>query len=203
MQIWKDYVEEVEKEEKVEDDVAVERKVDYQSVVVVEATPDLRFYAQMVDQGPRLEALMSQIRQEFQTNAPLPGSYTPKRGKVFLEHRLVLSEHLLSNKRFFTTIVVTGDLCAAKFEDGQWYRAKVEKVTNKEVHIFYIDYGNKEVTTAARCASLPSTFTTEKPFAHEFNLAFVKLPLDVSIKFIQKFFIFIFSFSKYIYFILG
>lgn len=57
-----------------------ERKVDYQKVVVVEATPDLRFYAQMVDQGPRLEVLMNQIRQEFQTNPPLPGAYTPKKG---------------------------------------------------------------------------------------------------------------------------
>lgn len=57
-----------------------ERKIDYQTVVVVEATSDLRFYAQMVDQGPRLEVLMNQIRQEFQTNPPLPGAYTPKKG---------------------------------------------------------------------------------------------------------------------------
>ncbi|KAK6629054.1 hypothetical protein RUM43_002871 [Polyplax serrata] len=149
--IWKDYVEEVEKEERVEDEPMTERKVDYQKVVVVEATPDLRFYAQMVDQGPRLEVLMNQIRQEFQTNPPLPGAYTPKKG----------------------------DICAAKFEDDQWYRAKVEKVTNKEVQVFYIDYGNKESTTPARCASLPSSFTAEKPFAHEFALAFVKLPIDV------------------------
>ncbi|EEB10167.1 nuclease domain-containing protein, putative [Pediculus humanus corporis] len=149
--IWKDYVEEVEKEEKPEDEPMTERKIDYQTVVVVEATSDLRFYAQMVDQGPRLEVLMNQIRQEFQTNPPLPGAYTPKKG----------------------------DICAAKFEDDQWYRAKVEKVTNKEVQIFYIDYGNKESTTPARCANLPSNFTTEKPFAHEFGLAFVKLPLDV------------------------
>lgn len=78
-------------------------------------------------------------------------------------------------------LLLSGDICAAKFEDDQWYRAKVEKVTNKEVQVFYIDYGNKESTTPARCASLPSSFTAEKPFAHEFALAFVKLPIDVSV----------------------
>nr|QBI71278.1 ebna2 binding protein P100 [Liposcelis bostrychophila] len=149
--IWKDYVEKEEKEEKVEEEVVTERKVDYQTVVVVEGTRDLRFYAQNVDQGPRLEALMNQIRQEFQSKPPLPGAYTPKKG----------------------------DLCAAKFTDNEWYRARVEKVTKNEVHIFYVDYGNREVTSAVRCASLPATFTSDKPFAHEFGLAFVKLPKDV------------------------
>lgn len=76
---------------------------------------------------------------------------------------------------------ILGDICAAKFADEQWYRAKVEKVTPNEVHIYYIDYGNREITTAARCATLPSTFATDKPFAHEFGLAFVKLPKDVCI----------------------
>nr|QBI71270.1 ebna2 binding protein P100 [Embidopsocus sp. AB-2019] len=149
--IWKDYVEEPEKEEKIEEDVSVERKIDYQTVVVVEGTRDLRFYAQNVDQGPRLEALMNQIRQDFNANPPLPGSYHPKKG----------------------------DICAAKFTDDQWYRARVEKVTGNDVHVSYIDYGNKEIISSVRCAQLPSTFTADKPFAHEFGFAFVKLPKDV------------------------
>lgn len=57
--------------------------MDYQNVVVTEVTSDLKFYAQNVDQGPKLEALMNDLRQEFQTNPPLPGSFVPRKGVVF------------------------------------------------------------------------------------------------------------------------
>lgn len=60
--------------------MVTERKVDHQTVLVIEGTRELKFYAQNIDQGPRLEALMNQIRQEFQANPPLPGAYTPKKG---------------------------------------------------------------------------------------------------------------------------
>ena len=30
-----------------------------------------------------------------------------------------------------------GDLCAAKFSDGEWYRAKVEKVAGSQVRRFF------------------------------------------------------------------
>ncbi len=58
---------------------------------------------------------MEQLRSEMTTNPPLPGSYSPKRG----------------------------DLCAAKYTDDEWYRAKIERI-NKDntVNILYIDYGN-------------------------------------------------------------
>jgi len=42
--------------------------------------------------GPLLETLMEQMRSELDNNPPLPGAYTPKKG----------------------------DLCAAKFSDGEW-----------------------------------------------------------------------------------
>lgn len=42
--------------------------------------------------GPLLDTLMEQLRKEFAGNPPVPGAYTPKKG----------------------------DLCAAKFVDGEW-----------------------------------------------------------------------------------
>ena len=39
--------------------------------------------------------------------------------------------------------IFLGDLCAAKFLDGQWYRGKVLKTSATEATILYIDYGNR------------------------------------------------------------
>ena len=68
--------------------------------------------------GPQLEKLMEQLRSNMASNPPLPGSYSPKRG----------------------------DLCAAKYSDDEWYRAKIEKI-NKDntVNLLYIDYGNVSI----------------------------------------------------------
>jgi len=46
----------------------------------------------LLNAGPRLDALMEQLRTELANNPPLPGSYSPKKG----------------------------ELCAAKFGDGEW-----------------------------------------------------------------------------------
>ena len=132
----------------------VERKINYQEVVVSEITEDLHFYAQYVNQRSTFEDLISRLRQELSANPPLPGAYNPKRG----------------------------DLAAAKFsEDDQWYRVKIEKVSGPNVNVFYIDYGNKETLNVTRVATLPPGFASDKPFASEFILACVKLPQDVSI----------------------
>nr|CAG4641473.1 EOG090X01F7 [Eurycercus lamellatus] len=149
LKMWANYV---EKEVKAvpEEDAGTERKTNYQAVVVTEVTPELRFYVQKVDQGPALEQLMMQLRQELNTNAPLAGSYTPKKG----------------------------DMCAAKFSDGEWYRARVEKVAANQVHLLYVDYGNREITSAVKCASLPAAFAGPSAFAHEYSLACVNLPKD-------------------------
>lgn len=117
--IWKDYVE-VEKEIEKEKNAPVQdRTVKYDKVIITEVTPEGNFYAQNIESGAKLEALMDKIHQEFKTNAPLPGSLVPKRGQI----------------------------CAARFSlDDQWYRAKVEKLAEvKTAQIFYIDYGNREV----------------------------------------------------------
>lgn len=149
LKIWANFVEKEVKVEK-EEDTVVERKTNYQAVVVTEVTPELHFYVQKVDQGPALEQLTAQLRQELNTNPPLAGSYTPKKG----------------------------DMCAAKFTDGEWYRARVEKVAGAQVHLLYVDYGNREVTTAVKCATLPAVYAGPAPFAQEFTLACVALPKD-------------------------
>lgn len=119
--------------------------------MITEVTPELHLYAQNVEQGPKVESLNAKFRQEFQANPPLVGAYTPKRGEI----------------------------CAAKFTlDDQWYRAKIEKVTGSNISVMYIDYGNREVINSTRCASLPSIYSTEKPYAQEYMLACVTLPKD-------------------------
>jgi len=71
-----------------------------------------------------------------------------------------------------------GELLVGKFVDGEWYRAKVEKVAKNEVSLRYIDYGNREVVDASRCAPLPMGFTKPDAFAHQIRLACVKFPKD-------------------------
>jgi len=149
--IWANYVEAAPVEEEVDpkkDDG--ERKTDYKKVVVTEVTADARIYTQVISEGPKLETLMGEIRTEFTDNPPLAGAYQPKRG----------------------------DVCAAKFVDDQWYRAKVEKVTPSDVTVLYMDYGNRATIPKTKVGTLPSAFTGQSAFAHEYQLAFVKLPED-------------------------
>ena len=84
--IWANYVEEAPKdssedhdESKSKDDQG-ERKVNYETVVITEVTDEAHVYAQHVDEGPKLDNLMKQLREEFSRNPPLAGAYTPKRG---------------------------------------------------------------------------------------------------------------------------
>ncbi|KAI4470620.1 ebna2 binding protein [Holotrichia oblita] len=149
---WKDFVEEKEEEQRIEEDRAnPERLINYEEVIVTEITTEGTFYAQSCQQGPKAEELIAKLRQEFQVNPPLPGAYNPKRG----------------------------DICAAKYSvDDQWYRAKVEKVQGSNISIRYIDYGNKETVQSTRLASLPAIYANERPFAVEYSLACVSLPKD-------------------------
>merc|ERR1719242_1879394 len=138
--------EDKEKKENEED-----RKVNYTKVVVTEVTQEAKIYAQHIDEGPKLEALMKQIREEFSSNPPLAGAYQPKKG----------------------------DLCAAKFVDGQWYRAKIEKTSpSGEVSVLYIDYGNRATIPKANCGTLPGNFVSLPAFAHEYTLALCNLCSD-------------------------
>lgn len=80
-------------------------------LVITEIKSDLHFYAQSVENGPKLERLTNELRAELASKPPVPGAYTPK----------------------------VGDLCVAKFSmDDEWYRAKVLSVSNTQVKTTYI-----------------------------------------------------------------
>ncbi|XP_068744654.1 staphylococcal nuclease domain-containing protein 1-like [Montipora capricornis] len=129
-----------------------ERKCNYKKVVVTETKQSLSFWAQHVDSGGQLEKLMDDLHNELSTSPPLPGSYTARKG----------------------------DLCAALFVDNNWYRARVENVVSpKQVHVFYIDYGNREALPVTRLCPLPSAFHSFPAQAHEYHMAFIELPSDV------------------------
>ncbi|KAG7187759.1 hypothetical protein KM043_016803 [Ampulex compressa] len=150
LNMWKNRVEVQVETDKIEDEKEVgERKINYQEVVISEVTDDLHFYAQNVDQGSMLETMLVQLRQELASNPPLPGAYKP----------------------------IRGDLAVAKFKgDDEWYRVKIEKISDTNVSVFYIDFGNREVVNVTRVADLPARFATDKPYAHEYTLACVMLP---------------------------
>lgn len=130
-----------------------ERSASYKPVFVTEITDDLHFYVQDVETGTQLEKLMENMRNDIASHPPVEGSYAPRRG----------------------------EFCIAKFEDGDWYRARVEKVESPaKVHVFYIDYGNREILPSTRLGVLPPAFSTRvlPPQATEYAFAFIQVPQD-------------------------
>ncbi|KFO29313.1 hypothetical protein H920_09260 [Fukomys damarensis] len=130
-----------------------ERSASYKPVFVTEITDDLHFYVQDVETGTQLEKLMENMRNDISSHPPVEGSYAPRRG----------------------------DFCIAKFVDGEWYRARVEKVESPaKVHVFYIDYGNREILPSTRLGTLPPAFTPRvlPAQATEYAFAFIQVPQD-------------------------
>ncbi|XP_065837499.1 staphylococcal nuclease domain-containing protein 1-like [Oscarella lobularis] len=148
--IWADYEEPKAQEDTVVDDG--ERKVALSEVVVTEVSGPTSFWAQSVETGPKLEELLEKMREELAADPPLPGAFKPRKG----------------------------DLCAAQFSDDQlWYRAVVEKVSgSNQIHILYIDFGNREETSLSKLAPLSSTYTSFPAQAKEYFLAFVAATSD-------------------------
>ncbi|XP_066590294.1 staphylococcal nuclease domain-containing protein 1 [Prorops nasuta] len=156
LNIWKNRTEVHIKDERVEEEKqAPERVLSYQEVAVSEVTDELHFFAQRVEHSSKLETLNLQLRQELAANPPLPGAYKPSRN----------------------------DLSVAKFTgDDQWYRVKVERISGSNVSVFYIDYGNRETVNITNVAALPARFAADKPYAHEYVLACVRLTEDADEK---------------------
>uniref|UniRef100_A0AAQ5XTJ5 Staphylococcal nuclease domain-containing protein n=1 Tax=Amphiprion ocellaris TaxID=80972 RepID=A0AAQ5XTJ5_AMPOC len=150
--IWANY-EEKPVEEVVHVSEEKERVANYRPVYVTEIADTLHFYTQDVETGGQLESLMETMRAEIAAQPPVEGSYSARRG----------------------------DYCIAKFADGEWYRARVEKVESPaKVHVFYIDYGNREVVSSTRLAAIPPAFSTRTlpAQATEYAFAFIQVPQD-------------------------
>jgi staphylococcal nuclease domain-containing protein 1 len=101
----------------------------FHRVAVTYITPELKVYAQYVEQGAKVEQLQNDLREVFNQKKPV-GGHTPKKG----------------------------ELLAARFtQDNEWYRARVEKIEgNNRVSVYFIDYGNREIITdSSRLTTLP------------------------------------------------
>ncbi|KAJ8394362.1 hypothetical protein AAFF_G00047690 [Aldrovandia affinis] len=148
--VWANY-EEKPAEEVVQVTEEKERIPNYKGVYVTEITDGLHFYTQDVETGTQLENLMETMRAEIAAHPPVEGSYMPRRG----------------------------DYCISTFADGEWYRARVEKVESPaKIHVFYIDYGNREIVSSTRLAALSPAFNvrTLPAQATEYAFAYVQVP---------------------------
>lgn len=136
----------------------VEKKEERKSIIITQVAVDAgTFYAQFVDQGPGLEGVVTELREELERDPPLPGAFTPSKG----------------------------DVCAAKYSaDGLWYRARVEKpLPNKQFQVTFVDYGNQEVVKSSDLVPFPDNkYNTSHfpPAAKLFAIAFIQLPSDES-----------------------
>lgn len=67
-----------------------------------------------------------------------------------------------------------GTPCVAKFSDGLWYRAKIEKVGATKHTVLFTDYGNTEEVSAEDVRKLPSNLLSIEPQAKKCGLAHVR-----------------------------
>uniref|UniRef100_A0A672IWU6 Staphylococcal nuclease domain-containing protein n=1 Tax=Salarias fasciatus TaxID=181472 RepID=A0A672IWU6_SALFA len=86
--------------------------------------------------------------------------------------------------RLFSSAVSYLHKCGKEFQrfvDKEKYRARVEKVESPaKVHVFYIDYGNREVVSSTHLAAMPPAFSTRTlpAQATEYAFAFIQVPQD-------------------------
>ncbi|KFM27295.1 Nuclease domain-containing protein 1 [Auxenochlorella protothecoides] len=80
-----------------------------------------------------------------------------------------------------TALLRAGDKCVARYEDGQWYRASVERVhaadpTAPEYDVYFVDFGNRQRAKGAAVRPMDAALAAVAPQATPATLAFVKAP---------------------------
>ena len=79
-----------------------------------------------------------------------------------------------------------GDVCCAQFtEDDVWYRARVTSVSgdSDDIEVFFMDYGNSEITKIERLRPITDDLNTENVFAIECSLDGVTVTEETSANF--------------------
>lgn len=147
--LWAGYVEPVAVEAVAEKDQPRNRKFEPSAVTVTELSNATTFWAHAAGSAGSLERIMGTIASYFSVNPPLPGAHTAKRN----------------------------ELLVAKFSaDGQWYRAKVLKITSpSDIQVQYVDFGNFETVTSKDVAPLPAG-AGGPGLAAEYHIAFLQTP---------------------------
>ncbi|KAF9793381.1 transcription factor [Thelephora terrestris] len=154
LNIWKDYDEEAEKAvQPVEEGDPTALKAEYIDVIISDTrtTNGLAFSVQILNtkEIESLEQLAKDLSSHHRTARPAPAGFSPK----------------------------PGDLVAAKFSDGEWYRAKVRKssAVKKEAQVTFIDYGNQDTVGFKDIRPLEEKFRSLPGQAHDARMSFVKL----------------------------
>ena len=71
----------------------------------------------------------------------------------------------------------SGTIAAGQFNDGNWYRVRVESVTAAgDYRVFFLDYGNHDQLAADKLRPLPAELTKLPALAHHATLAGVSAP---------------------------
>ncbi|CAM6104246.1 unnamed protein product [Calypogeia fissa] len=155
LKVWEGYVEGQEEEntETVVDDAKLKQEV--VEICVTEVLGGGKFYAQEVADA-RAAGILQQLEAFSLKDKPLPaGAFSPKKG----------------------------DLVIAQYAaDNSWYRALVINTPKyptsgkSEYEIFYIDYGNQELTPLSRLRPANVSVSSAPGLAQLYSLAHVKVP---------------------------
>jgi staphylococcal nuclease domain-containing protein 1 len=152
--LWAEYDEEADAAAQAEaETVDSPLKSDFFDVIVsdVRSHNGLTFSIQKLntDGIASLEKLMKDFALHYKGASATPAGYTPK----------------------------SGELVAAKFSDGSWYRAKVRRVSavKKEAEVTFIDYGNQDTVSFNNVRPLDPKFKSLPGQAHDARLSFVKV----------------------------
>ena len=95
-----------------------------EAVFCVSANSPRQFWCQLESKGAEIEQLMSDMNAHY--NALAAGDATVRCPAV-------------------------GTVCCAQFsEDGQWYRARVDRLVDAEVEVLFVDFGNSEKMAATK-----------------------------------------------------
>ena len=70
----------------------------------------------------------------------------------------------------------SGAVCAGQFNDGNWYRVRVEGAFGDSYRVFFLDYGNHDMLGGDKLRPLPAELAKIPALAHHGTLAAISAP---------------------------